>query len=165
RYLLALLEVRVVPVIGRDIARADVRVAGQCQAIGDGMLALYAEQQQLVLGLVGTREDRVPIDREQLRRRSAVTDQIRVDVGETRLQPRARGPPGEVAKERRRVGRAVVAPTALRDTGGRPDPAQPVVHGAARLYWHADSRERAGKRFGACARMRETVLRLDPDRT
>src|SRR5690606_5974097 len=150
RYLLALLEVRVVPVIGRDIARADVRVAGQCQAIRDGLLAPYADRQQLVLGLVGTREDRAPIDRGQLGRRSAVTDQIRVDVRETRLQPRARGPPGEVAEELRRLGRGVVAPTVLLDSGGRHEPAQAVVHGAARLDLHADSRERAGKSFGAC---------------
>src|SRR5690606_22510404 len=72
RRVLALLEVRIVAVVRRDVARAIVRIPGQRNPARDAVLALDVEEQQLVPRLVGTRENGVAVDREELRRRGAI---------------------------------------------------------------------------------------------
>src|SRR5690606_477549 len=105
RRILALLEVRIVAVVRRDIARAHVHVAGQREPARDGVRAFDVEEEQLVPRLVGAREDRVAIDVEKLDWRCAVPDQIGVRIREARLQTRTSEPPREIAEKLRRLGR------------------------------------------------------------
>src|SRR5690606_40244364 len=140
-------EIRVVAVVRRDVALAQVRVAGQRPAARQRMSAAYVQQQQVVLRLVGTRKDRAPVELEQLRRRGAVADQIGFRVAQAYAEASVTEPPAEIHEGLQRLARREIPPSVLLEIGARDEVAEAAVGGAAGLRLHAAPAERSPKKL------------------
>jgi hypothetical protein len=160
----AFAEVRVVTIEGGDVAAAVVRVPAEFQR-AVAVLAAEVHGEQFVLGLVRTREDRVAIDGGELKRNRAVTDEVRVGIGEVDGYLARISLPADVGEEAGGPGGREVAPAVLFEVVAVDVIAEGAVGAEriARFHVGDDAVPGAAGELGGGALVAEAVLGADAD--